>query len=188
MAAHNKQFAIDAEQEGSAFVADAMGPGGKPVRSGGSDGGQRQHGKVAAADLQLPPSRLRVHFVKAAVRVHEYPDGQLAVYWGPHRLADYGMDGVLVQPASGLVAGTTPSEAVTRRISQLNPIAFRYVTLCRARHPWICGHRVIAVGSLKPLIVPRSGRCRSAVHTWEVPDGPICWFGRFAKADVDLCG
>ena len=29
IAAHNKQFAIDAEQEGSAFVADAMGPGGR---------------------------------------------------------------------------------------------------------------------------------------------------------------
>ncbi len=101
MAAHNKQFAIDAEQEGSAFVADAMG---------------------AWRACNWPPSRLRAHFVKAAVRVHEYPDGQLAVYWGPHRLADYGMDGVLVQPASGLVAGTTPSEAVTRRISQPTPL------------------------------------------------------------------
>ena len=69
-------------------------------------------------NLQLPPSRLRAHFVKATVRVHEYPDGALAVYWGPHRLAAHGMDGVLVQPASGLVAGTTPGEAVTRRISQ----------------------------------------------------------------------
>ena len=29
-------------------------------------------------NLQLPPSRLRVHFVKATVRVHEYPDGQMA--------------------------------------------------------------------------------------------------------------
>ena len=26
-------------------------------------------------NLQLPPSRLRPHFVKATVRVHEYPDG-----------------------------------------------------------------------------------------------------------------
>jgi hypothetical protein len=36
-------------------------------------------------------------------------------------------------------------------------------------------------------IVPQSGRCRSAVQTWEVPDGPICGFGCFAKVDVDLC-
>jgi hypothetical protein len=39
------------------------------------------------------------HFVKANVRVHEYPDGELAVYWGPHRLADYDASGVLGQPA-----------------------------------------------------------------------------------------
>jgi hypothetical protein len=32
--------------------------------------------------LQLPPSRLRPHFVKATVRVHAYPDGRLAVFWG----------------------------------------------------------------------------------------------------------
>ena len=50
--------------------------------------------------LQLPPSRLRPHFVKATVRVHEYPDGALAVYWGPHRLADYAPDGALIQPAA----------------------------------------------------------------------------------------
>ncbi len=34
--------------------------------------------------LQPPPSRLCAHFVKATVRVHEYPAGELAVYWGPN--------------------------------------------------------------------------------------------------------
>ena len=43
--------------------------------------------------LQLPPSRLRPHFVKATVRVHEYPDGTLAVFLGPHRLASYDAGG-----------------------------------------------------------------------------------------------
>ena len=123
MAAHNKQFAIDAEQQGSAFVADAMGAWREILcvqedRTVGNDNTV----KWQRLSLQLPPSRLRAHFVKATVRVHEYPDGALAVYWGPHRLADYGMDGVLVQPASGLVAGTTPGEAVTRRISQPTPL------------------------------------------------------------------
>ena len=123
MAAHNKQFAIDPEQQGSAFVADAMGAWREILcvqedRTVGNDNTV----KWQRLSLQLPPSRLRAHFVKATVRVHEYPDGALAVYWGPHRLADYGMDGVLVQPASGLVAGTTPSEAVTRRISQPTPL------------------------------------------------------------------
>ena len=48
--------------------------------------------------LQLPPSRLRPHFVKASVRVHEYPDGSLAVFLGPHRLADYDAAGALAGP------------------------------------------------------------------------------------------
>ena len=46
----------------------------------------------------------RQHFVRATVRVHEYPDGQLAVYWGPHRLADYAADGTLLQPEPGTAA------------------------------------------------------------------------------------
>jgi hypothetical protein len=39
--------------------------------------------------LQLPESRLRPHYVKARVRVHEYPDGSLAVFHGPRCLARY---------------------------------------------------------------------------------------------------
>ena len=58
--------------------------------------------------LQLPSSRLRPHFVKANVRVHEYPDGELAVYWGPHRLAGYDAAGIMVQPEL-LVAAPQPS-------------------------------------------------------------------------------
>ena len=54
--------------------------------------------------LQLPPSRLRAHFVKATVRVREYPDGALAVHWGPHRLADYDAAGVMVQPVNPVAA------------------------------------------------------------------------------------
>ena len=46
--------------------------------------------------LQLPPSRLRPHFVQATVRVHEYPDGLLAVFWGPHLLAHYDVSGRII--------------------------------------------------------------------------------------------
>jgi hypothetical protein len=31
--------------------------------------------------------------VRATVRVHEYPDGRLAIFHGPHRLADYDPQG-----------------------------------------------------------------------------------------------
>jgi hypothetical protein len=43
--------------------------------------------------LQIPPSPIRPHFVKARVRVHDYPDGTLAIFHGPRRLARYQADG-----------------------------------------------------------------------------------------------
>ena len=103
MAQHNKQFAIAAEQEGSAFVADTLAAWREILcvqeeRTVGNDNTV----KWQRLSLQLPPSRLRPHFVRADVRVHEYPDGALAVYWGPHRLADYDVAGTLVVSASSV--------------------------------------------------------------------------------------
>ena len=105
IAEYNERFAIAAEQEGSAFVADTMEAWREILciqedRTVGNDNTV----KWERRSLQLPPSRLRPHFVKATVRVHEYPDGQLAVYWGPHRLADYAADGTLIQPEPGTAA------------------------------------------------------------------------------------
>jgi hypothetical protein len=50
--------------------------------------------------LQLPPSRARVHYVKARVRVHEYPDGALAVFHGPRLLARYDAAGQVLAEAT----------------------------------------------------------------------------------------
>jgi hypothetical protein len=52
----------------------------------------------AGCRLQLPASRLRPHFVKASVRVHEYPDQTVSAFLGPHRLANYAGDGTLLLP------------------------------------------------------------------------------------------
>ena len=50
IADYNERFAIRAEQEGSAFVADGTGARREdPVHSARSDGGQRHHGAMAAA-------------------------------------------------------------------------------------------------------------------------------------------
>ena len=46
-----------------------------------------------SASLQIPPARHRHHYVKARVRVHEYPDGTLALFHGPRCLARYNADG-----------------------------------------------------------------------------------------------
>lgn len=45
--------------------------------------------------LQIPADRHRHHYVKCIVRVHEYPDGSLAVFHGPRCLARYGRDAKL---------------------------------------------------------------------------------------------
>ena len=62
----------------------------------GKDNTVRYAGRV----LQIPEQRHRRHFVKANVRVHEYPDGRLAVFHGPRRLADYDPDGALIDQIS----------------------------------------------------------------------------------------
>ena len=46
--------------------------------------------------LQLPLAAHRTHYVKARVRVHEYPDGTLAVFHGPRKLANYTQKGQLI--------------------------------------------------------------------------------------------
>jgi hypothetical protein len=55
----------------------------------GNDNTVRWKGRT----LQIPPSRLRPHFVRARVRVHQYPDGAIALFWGPHRIADFPAEG-----------------------------------------------------------------------------------------------
>jgi uncharacterized protein (DUF58 family) len=62
----------------------------------GNDNTVRYAGRV----LQIPEQRHRRHFVKVTVRVHEYPDGRLAVFHGPRRLADYEPDGTLIDQIS----------------------------------------------------------------------------------------
>jgi transposase len=93
---HNAAFAVAAEQDGSGFLHDRMAAWPdilciQEERSVGNDNTV----KWRRLCLQLPASRLRPHFVRAVVRVHEYPDGTIAVFLGPHRLADYGPDGTI---------------------------------------------------------------------------------------------
>jgi hypothetical protein len=45
--------------------------------------------------LQVPADRYRCHYVRVKVRVHRYPDGLLAIFHGPRKLADYDQQGTL---------------------------------------------------------------------------------------------
>jgi transposase len=91
---HNARFAIAPEHPETAFVADRAGAHRdilcvQEERVVGNDNCVRYRGLA----LQIPPSPARRHFVKLRVRVHEYPDGTLAVFHGPRGLARYRADG-----------------------------------------------------------------------------------------------
>ena len=120
IAEHNVRFAVDPEQEGSAFVPDANEMWREILcvveeRVVAADNTVAWNGKR----LQLPESRLRPHFVKAQVRVHEYPDGACAVFLGPHRLADYDAAGTLRVPSApkpGVVLGPVKDKPSRARL------------------------------------------------------------------------
>lgn len=87
---YNARFAIPAAEPGSAFVPYV----GRPIE----DVLCIQEDRVVGADncvtwnrrsLQIPPQRHRRHYVRATVRVHEYPDGRLAIFDGPRSLARF---------------------------------------------------------------------------------------------------
>ncbi|XIA61989.1 hypothetical protein ACFIOY_20020 [Bradyrhizobium sp. TZ2] len=119
MAEHNAAFAIKAEQQGTAFVADKHEAWREALwvieeRTVGNDNTIAWSGRR----LQLPESRLRPHFVKAVVRLHEYPDDTVTVFLGPHRLASFAADGQQISPEArepGSVLGAVKDKPLRAR-------------------------------------------------------------------------
>ncbi len=85
--AHNARFAKKAELEGSAFTPlygfaldDVLCIQEERVVS--KDNTVKYKGHI----LQLTPDSTRLHYAKSTVRVHEYPNGSLALFHGPRKL------------------------------------------------------------------------------------------------------
>jgi hypothetical protein len=90
----NKEFMQPAQEEGTAFVQNIYGN----IDDILCEQYQRTVGKdncvsFEGLKLQIPAVKDRLHFVKAEVRVHRYPDQRLAVFHGPRLLAKYEPDG-----------------------------------------------------------------------------------------------
>ena len=92
--AYNREFRVPATETGSAFVPW--------IGANLHDVLCLKEERVVRADncvvyqnklLQIPADRHRCHYVKAKVRVHEYPDHHLAVFHGPRCLAQYDTHG-----------------------------------------------------------------------------------------------
>jgi transposase len=94
--AYNQRFAVPAAEAGTAFIpwvgtslAEILCV--QEERVVANDNTVRYQGR----SLQIPQDRHRYHYVKVTVRVHEYPDGTLAVFHGPRCLARYTAEGRL---------------------------------------------------------------------------------------------
>jgi hypothetical protein len=85
---HNARFAVVPEEPGSAFVPAAPEQW-REVLCVQETRQVANDNTVRWRILQIPPSPLRPHFVRANVRLHQYPDGAIALFWGPHRIADF---------------------------------------------------------------------------------------------------
>ena len=94
---HNERFAVAATEEGSAFIPFVGDLDNvlcvQVERVVSNDNTVRYGGRV----LQIPEQKHRRHYVKATVRVHEYPDGRLSVFHGPRQLAGYDAAGALIE-------------------------------------------------------------------------------------------
>jgi len=90
MPAYNAEFAVLPEEITTMFVPWA-GTALEDIlcehydRTVGNDNCVKFEGLV----LQIPPDRYRYHYVRVKVKVHRYPDGQLAIFHGPRKLATY---------------------------------------------------------------------------------------------------
>lgn len=87
---YNARFAHEPAEPGTAFVPYA----GRPLKDVLCVQEDRQVGRdncVAwnGRALQIPPQAHRHHYVRATVRVHEYPDGALAIFDGPRCLVRF---------------------------------------------------------------------------------------------------
>jgi transposase len=94
MPAHNAEFAMLPEEANSMFVPWA-GNHLEDIlcehyhRTVGNDNCVKFEGLI----LQIPPDRYRYHYVRVKVQVHRYPDGRLAIFHGPRKLATYDIRG-----------------------------------------------------------------------------------------------
>lgn len=85
---HNARFAVEPAEAGSAFVPVAEAQWRDILCA--------QEERIVAPDntvawkgrrLQIPKHPARAHFVRARLRVHDYPDGLIAIFHGPRCLA-----------------------------------------------------------------------------------------------------
>ena len=134
--AHNARFAKPPEIAESAFVA--------------ADAGQLaevlcvEEKRVVSRDntvawgglrLQLPQSRLRHHYVRATVKVRQYPDGTLAIFHGPRCIGRFDARGrEISEPISPMLHPCSTPSRRGLEASRPAPPTSRRPALTASRH------------------------------------------------------
>ena len=97
---HNARFAVESEEEGTAFIPYVGDLDNilcvENERVAGLDNTVRYDGRC----LQIPPNRKRHHFARTTIRVLEYLDGEIALFHGPREIARFHADGKLKEKAT----------------------------------------------------------------------------------------
>jgi hypothetical protein len=101
---HNRRFSVEASQAGTAFIPWSGGDLSEIL----CHEEERQVGKDNTVSferlkLQIEPSPLRAHFVKATVTVRRYADHTIGLFYGPRCIGRYEADGTTIQ-ATGKAA------------------------------------------------------------------------------------
>ncbi|MDA8251547.1 MAG: ISNCY family transposase [Rhodospirillales bacterium] len=94
VAAYNARFAVAAEQPGTAFVAVPVVELAEVLCH--QEERQVGHDNTVVFQrvrLQIPPSPLRAHYVRATVKVRRYLDGSHAIFHGPRCIGRYDAGG-----------------------------------------------------------------------------------------------
>jgi transposase len=110
---YNERFMVRATEPGTAFIPWVGTPLAEILcvqdeRVVAKDNTVRYQG----LSLQIPQDPHRFHYVKVTVRVHEYPDGTLAVFHGPRCLARYHADGQLSETGRAQPSRSGPTHGV----------------------------------------------------------------------------
>ena len=178
---YNARFAVPAAEPGTAFVPYE----GRPL----VDVLCLQEDRVVGADncvsyhrrsLQIPAQRHRQHYVRATVRVHEYPDGWLAIFDGPRCVARF-------DPKEPVVMSRAPLNSARRLASLVDlwtgqesglPTSSTRPTANadRSGHMMRYKARNFSVGIAHRT--SRTGRAAISRRSWPDPAGARCWLVR----------
>jgi hypothetical protein len=79
---------------------------------------------TTGASCRSRSSGTRHHFIKVTIQVHDYPDGTIALFHVPRRLAGYTVDGALIPEevqTKSAASNTEHSAVYWRREPDSNP-------------------------------------------------------------------